>query len=116
MRIRTVAQDDIIQKPIADFGAVLDGTESDIDGGANVAGQAQLIVAKQRNGPTGTVKLQFIGKFGKFTEWGYQHNPDLEGAYNRMSENPAPGNTITLPSRMNEDEENQEGDDLNVPF
>ncbi|MEZ4687488.1 MAG: DnaB-like helicase C-terminal domain-containing protein [Bacteroidia bacterium] len=35
-------------------------------------GLAELIIAKQRNGLTGTVKLQFIGKYGKFTDWGYQ--------------------------------------------
>ncbi|MFP6660139.1 MAG: replicative DNA helicase [Myxococcota bacterium] len=30
---------------------------------------AELIVAKQRNGPTGTVKLQFNSRFAQFTDW-----------------------------------------------
>ena len=29
-------------------------------------GLAELIIAKQRNGPTGRVKLAFINKFAKF--------------------------------------------------
>ena len=29
-------------------------------------GEAEVIIAKQRNGPTGSVKLTWIGKYGKF--------------------------------------------------
>jgi hypothetical protein len=31
-------------------------------------GLAELIVAKQRNGPTGTIKLQFDGKYARFSD------------------------------------------------
>ena len=30
---------------------------------------AELIIAKQRNGPTGTVKMQFNSRFAQFTQW-----------------------------------------------
>ena len=82
------------------------GFETD-DEGNSTTGMAELIIAKQRNGPTGTVKMQFIGKYGKFTDWHAGGLPDMGGLGHSM------GNTITLPSRMNQD---QGGDDQQVPF
>ena len=32
------------------------------------AGEADLIVAKQRNGPTGTIVVNFLGQFSKFED------------------------------------------------
>jgi replicative DNA helicase len=32
-------------------------------------GTAELIVAKQRNGPTGTVRLTFLGEFTRFENY-----------------------------------------------
>jgi replicative DNA helicase len=36
---------------------------------------AELIIAKQRNGPTNTVKLQFEGRFAHFADWPVSDNP-----------------------------------------
>jgi replicative DNA helicase len=36
---------------------------------------AELIIAKQRNGPTGLIKMKFEGRFARFTDWPISENP-----------------------------------------
>jgi replicative DNA helicase len=60
------------------------------ENGNPTANMAEVIVAKHRNGSTGTVKLKFLGKYTKFTDWDDNiHFP------------PVPS-TIVRSSRMNE--------------
>ncbi|MEM6630941.1 MAG: replicative DNA helicase [Bacteroidota bacterium] len=75
------------------------GFETD-DEGNSTLGMAELIIAKQRNGPTGNVKLSFIGQYGKFADWQYNSNPDIESAYSQYGGGPQ---TITRGSKMNDD-------------
>ncbi len=92
------------------------GFETD-DEGNTTAGMAELIIAKQRNGPTGTCKMQFIGKYGKFTDWNFG-GAGMPG-YGEVQDFSGGGNTITLPSKMNQgggDQQNGGGGDQSVPF
>jgi len=41
-----------------------------------VRNKAELIVAKQRHGPVGTVELQFMGKFTRFSDLERIHQPN----------------------------------------
>ena len=51
-----------------------DGEEVEVDAGAqDENGEIEIIIAKQRNGPTGTVKLHFLKQYNKFTDIDYAH-------------------------------------------
>ncbi|MDJ1111663.1 replicative DNA helicase [Macrococcus sp. S115] len=49
--------------------------EEEVDAGAQEEnGEIEIIIAKQRNGPTGTVKLHFLKQYNKFTDIDYAHS------------------------------------------
>ena len=55
-----------------------EGDEDDDDAGFEPQtnddnGEIEIIIAKQRNGPTGTVKLHFMKQYNKFTDIDYAH-------------------------------------------
>ena len=44
---------------------------------AGALGKAEVIIGKQRHGPTGTVELQFEGQFTRFSDLAHDgHLPD----------------------------------------
>lgn len=84
------------------------GLTEDENGHSNI-GMGEVIVAKHRNGETGTVKLRFIGKYVKFAD----PEGDFSGASSAGAPNPfaglapsedfeKPSNFIIRPSRMDD--------------
>ena len=82
----------------------------DENGNSN-AGVAELIIAKHRNGPTGNVRLRFIGALAKFADlesnaFNYDAMAGLAPS-NDFNEFSPPPNTIIRTSRMNTDIEEE---------
>lgn len=80
--------------------------------GNSTQGTAEVIIAKHRNGSTGTVSLKFINKFVKFD------NLNSFGDYGSSgTEDEGGNNIITMGSKMNEDRSlPDEGDFDDSPF
>jgi replicative DNA helicase len=83
-------------------------------------GLGTVIIGKQRNGPVGSVNLQYIDKFAKFTSLSGRaaYQADAEGG--GMDSGPnfqpsdrlnSPSGTITRPSKMNESSDTTGEDD-----
>lgn len=106
------------------------GFETDEEG-KSTKGVAEVIILKQRNGPTGTAKMAFLGSYGKFADlpsfggggdyFGSNVSTTYQSALNNdtstqnfLSDATGDGKSIiTLPSKINKD---LTGEDENVPF
>ncbi|GIV35941.1 MAG: replicative DNA helicase [Cyclobacteriaceae bacterium] len=70
------------------------------------ANRADVIISKHRNGSTGDVRLKFIGKYTKFTDWDGTSGPVTE--------------PLKLPSKINtspkDEPPNEPKDDFETPF
>jgi replicative DNA helicase len=62
-------------------------------------GMADLIIAKHRNGPTGEVRLRFIGKYASFTD---VEMVDIDASAMLSPNQGFDPRTITMPSRIND--------------
>ncbi len=95
------------------------GMDEDAEGNPT-AGMGQIIVAKHRNGSTGTVNLRFIGRLAKFTNLDSFGETPLYGNAMKPNLDFAEPPTKTLPSKMNdmvdEDFTLNEPDEDNPPF
>ena len=89
--------------------------------GSNTKGICEVIIAKQRNGPTGDVKLQFISKYAKFVDL---EDFGTDQQLNQLGMGNEPGNfgaggsgsNIIRPSKMNDNDDSLIEGDLDMPF
>lgn len=86
------------------------------DNGESTHGMGSLIIAKHRNGPLDEVKMKFVARFAKFRDWDEQMG-DEPGAIppNQNFDNPTQ-QSMTMPSKMNDDLDQHDDDPDNVPF
>lgn len=66
----------LLYRPEYYFGPVMKMGEGKNRESVSVEGKAELIVAKQRNGETGTVHLRFHKEFTRFENAGYPHHEE----------------------------------------
>ena len=72
--------------------------------GNSTRGLTELIIAKHRNGALEDIKLQFIDKFAKFTDYEGAGDFDMPGNIPAEYDYPQDGSSYTVPSKMNDDQ------------
>lgn len=75
--------------------------------GSSTQGMAEIIIAKHRNGPLANIKLKFIDRFAKFTDF-------TESSFSLPENFPGRPGTMTMPSRMNVDDD--DNNDAPLPY
>ncbi len=80
--------------------------------GNSTEGIASIIVAKHRNGPVGTVNLRFNKEITRFENLDPESSLMFASANSDIYPNDSFGNTITIPSRLNDSSEY----DSDTPF
>jgi len=87
----------------------------ELDDGTPSKGLAEVIIAKHRNGPTGSVITRFVGQYAKFIN--LQESDPLFAGLTPLQDaiGESEVKTITLKSSMN-DKEKKDNNDSEVPF
>jgi len=86
----------------------------ELDDGTPSKGLAEVIIAKHRNGPTGSVITRFVGQYAKFVNL-QESDPLFAGLTPLDDAIGSEPKTITLKSSMN-DNKKPDDDDTEVPF
>ncbi|HBL38356.1 MAG TPA: replicative DNA helicase, partial [Flavobacteriales bacterium] len=88
--------------------------------GIDTNGLGELIIAKHRNGALGTVKLRFIQRLAKFTNYDTFANPVFDrGEFQdglRPNDDFVNQSTVTVQSKMNDEPSGGDGQKEDSPF
>jgi replicative DNA helicase len=76
--------------------------------GNSTEGLAEFIIAKHRNGAIEDLPLRFVDKFAKFMDYESVDFDSGGGLQPSSAFDTSPQNVVTLPSRMNDDDDNDE--------
>jgi replicative DNA helicase len=86
------------------------------ENGAPTQGVGEIIVAKHRNGSLDTVRLKFIGELTRFDNLDAFNTMDYGSGFSPNTEFENSSDTITLGSKMNEDDDLLTNTNEEVPF
>lgn len=92
------------------------GITTDDETGQSTTGMAEVIVGKQRNGPTGNVRLQFIKEYARFENLSSIYNDSYSDGQSMLSDDGAAENSVKHISDGSNSHANFDDEDDDAPF